>query len=296
VELQDRLEELRAEGLGVAAISYDSREILAEFSRRRGITYPLLSDVGSKTITAYGILNTIAAEAFGPKRSDPAIAAAARKYVTVRPIAPAAPANEDTHEVGTPFPGTFIVDRHGRVTSRFFEDFYRERNTAANIMLKLGLKPNSTVGARGSTAHLSFNAHQTNQHVSIGSRFSVAVDVEPRPGMHVYAPGASDMGYRAVALIISPQPFVRTLPVQYPASETYFFEPLDERVPVYQKPFTVMQELVIDASPDSAAGLRKISELTLSGRLNYQACDDRVCFDPASVPLSWTVALLPLDR
>ena len=44
MELQNRVEELRAQGLGAVAISYDSQEVLADFSRRRDITFPLLSD------------------------------------------------------------------------------------------------------------------------------------------------------------------------------------------------------------------------------------------------------------
>jgi peroxiredoxin len=45
----------------LAVITYDSPVILADFSRRRGIAFPLLSDPGSQTITAYGILNTTVA-------------------------------------------------------------------------------------------------------------------------------------------------------------------------------------------------------------------------------------------
>jgi len=36
-----------------------------------------------------------------------------------------------------PYPGTFIVDRKG-VVSRFFEDAYQERYTAATILNSLG--------------------------------------------------------------------------------------------------------------------------------------------------------------
>ena len=54
MELQDRLEELRDQGFGVAAISYDSEAVLADFSQRRGITFPLLSDEGSEIITEFG--------------------------------------------------------------------------------------------------------------------------------------------------------------------------------------------------------------------------------------------------
>lgn len=49
---------LRANGLGLAAISFDSREVLGAFSQRRGITFPLLSDQDSETITRYLIRNT----------------------------------------------------------------------------------------------------------------------------------------------------------------------------------------------------------------------------------------------
>jgi hypothetical protein len=31
--------------------------------------------------------------------------------------------------------------------------------------------------------------------------------------------------------------------------------------------------------------------LTLTGVLKYQACDDKICFNPVSAPLSWTIAV-----
>ena len=83
MELQDRLEELEAQGLGVAAISYDSEEVLADFSQRRGITFPLLSDDDSEVITEFGILNTVAAEGLGPNGDDPEVVADVAKYVSV---------------------------------------------------------------------------------------------------------------------------------------------------------------------------------------------------------------------
>jgi hypothetical protein len=30
--------------------------------------------------------------------------------------------------------------------------------------------------------------------------------------------------------------------------------------------------------------------------LEYQACDDKICYNPESIPLSWTLTLLPLIR
>jgi hypothetical protein len=120
------------------------------------------------------------------------------------------------------------------------------------------------------------------------------LDVNPGPGIHVYAPGAK--GYRAIALNIAPQPGIRVLPVQFPASQTYFFEPLNEHVPVYQKPFTLVQEVILEGTQQAQAALRGKGSMTLTGTLDYQACDAKQCFNPASVPLSWTLTLRSLIR
>lgn len=289
MELQERHEELRAQGLGVAAVSYDSQEVLAAFAERKGVAdVPLLSDGDSSVIRAFGIYNHVAEEGVGPDRDDPAVQADVARYVSVFGANPMI--------VGTPFPGTFVVDREGRVTSRFFEEFYRERNTAANVMLKLGTPLSGIAGSSGETAHLAIAASQSNPDVTVGSRFHLALDVTPKPGMHVYAPGADDLGYRVIGLHLDTPDFLRALPAEYPASEIYHFEPLDERVPVYQRPFRLVQELVVEGSPEAAAQLAELDALTLTGRLDYQACDDAVCFNPASVPLTWTLAVQPLDR
>ena len=111
------MEELKNSGIGIAAISYDSPAVLADFAERRGITYPLLADVGSSVITEFGILNTVAAEGMGPNQDDPGVIADVAKYVSVFGSTQAI--------VGTPFPGTFMLDAQGHVRSRFFEEFYR---------------------------------------------------------------------------------------------------------------------------------------------------------------------------
>ena len=289
MELQDRIDDLRAQGLGVAAISYDSEEVLAAFAERLGVKdVPLLSDDDSAIIRAFGIYNHIAEEGIGPNAEDPDVKADVNQYVSVFGANPMI--------VGTPFPGTFIVDREGRVTSRFFEEFYRERNTAANVMLKLGTPISGIAGSTGETAHLEISASQSNPDITVGSRFHLALDITPKPDMHVYAPGAADLGYRVIDLKLDTPSFLRLLPTEYPASEIYHFEPLDERVPVYQAPFRLVQEIIVEGDPESTAQIAEIDALTLTERLDYQACDDAICFNPASVPLTWTLTVSPLDR
>ncbi len=282
MELQSRVEELRAQGFGAVAISYDSEAVLADFSTRRDITFPLLSDDDSSVIEAFGILNTVAAEGVGPNRDDPDVVADVAKYVSAF--------GATQNIVGTPYPGTFMLDAEGRVTSRFFEEFYRERNTTANVMLKLGVGLSPIAAIEGTTAHLKVTAYPSNSSITVGTKFSVVVEVEPNPDIHVYAPGAEQMGYRVVGLTMAPVPHVRFEPVEFPASEIYHFEPLDERVPVYQRPFVLLQEAVVSGAPGTEEALAELGALTLSGTLDYQACDDELCFDPVSRPLSFRAA------
>ena len=257
MELQGRVDELRKNGIGLAVISYDSPQILADFSKRQGITYPLLSDVGSATIRRYGILNTVIEEALGPNGQDPAVLADLQRYVTVTQ------ASERFR--GIPFPGTFMLDRQGRVTARFFEDYYWERHTVSSIMLRVGGARALVDAIQASTEHLDLRAYPSDPSASLGTRFSLAVEVRPKPKMHVYAPGAT--GYRVITLNIKPQPHVRTMPVQYPASEVYYFKPLNERVPVYQRPFTLVMDVVPDATAEARKALAGKSELVLDGTL-----------------------------
>ena len=83
---------------------------------------------------------------------------------------------------------------------------------------------------------------------------------------------------------------------QFPKPADYYFKPLDEHVRVYSRPFRIVQDVAIDASRDVEAMLKDRASLTIEATLEYQACDDRICFNPQSVPMSWTVALKPLDR
>jgi hypothetical protein len=61
--------------------------------------------------------------------------------------------------VGIAFPGTFILDRKGRVTSRFFEDFYIERNTVSSLLMKLGANAAPVTGTKISSAHLDVTTY-----------------------------------------------------------------------------------------------------------------------------------------
>jgi peroxiredoxin len=262
VELQGRLEALNRQGVSVAAVSYDPVAVLADFSVRRGISFPLLSDPGSLTIKRYGIFNTTVPES-----------------------------NQQTF--GVPFPGTFMLDVRHVVTARYFEPAYQERNTVASIFARLG-NMLEVPATKVSSPQLELTTFATDSTVAPGTHFSIVVDVRPARGMHVYAPGVS--GYKPIVLAIEPQRWVVVRAAQYPPSDDYHFKPLNEHVQVYQRTFRIVQDIALDASPEAQAALKDISTLTLKGALNYQACDDKICFSPQAVPLTWTVAVRQLDR
>lgn len=236
--------------------------MLADFSRRRGISFPLLSDTGSATIKAYGLLNTTVA-----------------------------PSNRTQY--GIPFPGTFVLDRNAVVTSRVFESAYQERDTISSAMVRLG-KHLDRPATKVSAQHVEVTTFATDQSVAPGTHFSLVLDVRPGRRVHVYAPGVT--GYKPIALTIAAQPGLIVRAVQFPKATDYFFRPLNEHVNVFDRPFRIIQDVMIDASRDSEAMLKNRNRFTIEAMLDYQACDDKICFVPQSIPLSWTVAVTPLDR
>ena len=265
MELQSRYTDIQAQGLGLVVITYDSLETLSTFSEARGIRFPMLSDEGSAVIQEYDLLN---------REQQPG----RRTY-------------------GIPYPGTFILNTEGRVTARFFEQAYQERFTVSSIMVALkdavdGTDRNAT---RLTTDHLEALVYATDGTVAPGNRFSLVVDVTPKGNMHVYAPG--NHTYQVISLRIDTPDFVRAHDVTYPEPQIYHFEPLDERVEVYEQPFTLVQEVTIPMSREiGALAAEPNATLTIEGALEYQACDDAICYTPVELPVSWTFDWRPLVR
>ena len=100
VQLQSSLKEIEASPGQVVAISYDSPAILKRFAEKSAITYPLLSDAGSKTIDAYGIHNKEAPERWN----------------------------------GIPYPGTFIIGTNGVIRAKILLDGYKERHAVEALV------------------------------------------------------------------------------------------------------------------------------------------------------------------
>ena len=225
----------------------------------------MLSDVGSKVIREYGILN---------REPEPG-----------------------TRSYGIPYPGTFVLDANGRVAARFFEPNHRERFTVASITARLGDRiVGGDPGAIGvETAHLEVRASASDPVVAPGNRIALVLEVIPKPDMHVYAPG--DHPYQVIRLRLDGPDFLRPHELTYPPAATYYFEPLDETVPVYQQPFRLTQEVTVPVSQEiEGMAAPPGATLTIEGALEYQACDHAVCYFPTEAPVSWELAWRPLVR
>jgi hypothetical protein len=118
------------------------------------------------------------------------------------------------------------------------------------------------------------------QPIAPGKPFTLDIEVRPKPGIHIYAPGQSD--YRPLALTVAPQRELTVGKSTLPPGEILVFEPTGERLLVYSHPVRMKQRL--EAGRTIPGG-----DLKVRGSLSYQACDDKVCYRPVSVPLEWTV-------
>ena len=131
------------------------------------------------------------------------------------------------------------------------------------------------------TAHLKIATSATPESAKPGGKVALAVDVTPKPGMHVYAPGQD--GYIAITVKIVPQAaFSTTGKARYPDAEKIVIPALNESQLVYDKPFRITQDIALTQRVRS-------TPLTIKGSVSYQACNDTICFLPKTVPVTWTI-------
>ena len=140
---------------------------------------------------------------------------------------------------------------------------------------------------RSDTMHLTLLTSVSDTDIAAGKRISVTFDITPKRLMHVYAPGKHD--YQVIAVKVDAQPWLRVTPTTYPPSEIYHFKELDEKVETYGKPFKLVQDVTVLATPEAQKALAASPTAKLSGRVEYQACDDRVCYAPARIPFSFSL-------
>jgi len=262
VELQQNLEPLRKRGLNVAAVSYDSAAVLKNFADRKGIAYPLLSDADSQVIRAYGLLNESVAKG--------------------------------SPQFGIPYPGTFILDKAGVVTGKYFESDFRQRYTASEILVRQYGDAAGASSQTSETKHLRVTSSASLATVHWGQRLALVADIDLKPGMHVYAPGIE--GYIPIEFKLNSSPAFQAQPPGYPAARKLHLKAIGETVPVLEGRFRVAEDITIAPDAQVKPALSPTGDLVVEGSLRYQACDAKVCYPPQTVPLRWTLHYEAMDR
>ena len=234
---------------------------MKDFADRRKIEFPLVADPDSKTIRAYEVLNT---EGTGQFK-------------------------------GMARPGYFFIDTKGTIREKFFEVKYRERFSGNNVIGKLFPALGDEVRDHVQAPHLSLAVEQSDRSSFPGDRVTLTAEVQLPPDVHVYAPGVQ--GYKSIALVMDPAPGMEFTPVNYPRARVLYLPAINERVPVFEGKFRITQDLKVSAAAAFSNSLGTDGRtFTITGIINYQACDSKLCFLPTSVPVRWQLQVLPLDR
>ena len=259
--MQHAIPRFEKQGLKFAAISYDSEEILKFFSDRHNITYPLVADPDSRIIQAYGVLN---AEATGMQK-------------------------------GFARPGYFFIDRNGVIKEKFFEAKYRERLTGNGLITKLFPELGQEVTDTVDAPHLQVALEQSDRTGVPGTRITLVAEVRLPQDVHVYAPGTQQ--YKPIRLVLDEMREMEFKPTNYPPSKILYLPAIKEKVPVFEGTFHISQDVKVSSAAEFWGSLGKEGKtFTISGKLEYQACDKTICYLPTSVPVKWQVQVFPLDR
>ncbi len=263
LSLQRATARFKERGIGLVGVSYDSQEILKFFTERHSITYPLIADPQSEIIERFGVLNPTATG----------------------------------FTKGMSYPGFVYVSADGRVQETFFEEDYHTRFTGNNVLTKIFPELGGVAPKEVSAPHLQLRLSQSDDVVAPGNRVTLAAELTLPADLHVYAPGVQ--GYKPVALELNSNPHATFQPASYPVSKVLLLPAIGEKVPVFEGKFRIAQDVVVsfdkDFSQAVAAGPASGTPLNVDGNLRYQACDSKICYPPASVPVSWQITVLPLN-
>ncbi len=228
----------------IAAVSYDSEEILKRFAAQHGIGFSLLSDRDSAVIRSFGILNTN--------------------------IAP------DLRAHGVPHPVQYLVAPDGLVIRKYFVANYQHRVAASSVVLREfgGASDDAAVATLRSealTAEIGLSTAQAFAGQEVGFFAKFKLD----PGWHVYGtplPAA----YTATSITFDDPKIVRQT-LELPRALPVEIAALGETLPVYSGSFQALGSLLLKFPIDAG-------ETTLSGQLRFQQCSDTICEPPQTIP------------
>jgi cytochrome c biogenesis protein CcdA len=122
--------------------------------------------------------------------------------------------------------------------------------------------------------------------VQAGSTTRIALRVQLGPGLHAQSNHPRDPSLKPAVLTIDAPPGVTDVEHVFPAATDLKLPGFDEPAAVFEHEFVIGAQLKIAA--DHPTG-----PLEIPGRLQYQACNDTMCFAPVTVETRWSLEVVP---
>ena len=202
---------LEKNGVRIAAVSYDSREILRDFRDQHGIGFSLLSDRDSAVIRSFGIFNTN--------------------------IAPGLRAH------GVPHPVEYLVAPDGVVIRKYFVENYQHRVTASSVVLReFGVSDDAAVTVVRSGA-LTVEIALSSARAFAGQEISFAAKFQLEPGWHIYGSPLPD-AYTPTSITFDDPKVIRQT-IELPEVTPMADSALAETIPVYSGSFQALGSLLL---------------------------------------------------
>lgn len=262
--MRDSFKKFEAAGIKVYAISYDDQEVLREFGEKQEIPFPLLSDIDSEVIRAYGILND-----------------------QVEP--------EDGFFYGIPYPGAYVTDEDGKVVAKYFHATYKKRDSAELLIAaatgEVAIDEAAPVAYGGSDdIKVTATIHGGVGNLRQGIVREVLVRFELADGLHIYSDPVP-AGMVATEVTVEGPPGLMVEPAILPPSEPLtlagtgvelqvWSETVDIRIPVY-----AASELATEVAPLDR------DSVPIEVTVRYQACDSDTCLLPKTEKFTLDAAL-----
>ena len=259
MELQNHKAESDIEGVKLFAISYDSVEVLGRFADHYSIEYPMLSDVDSKVIRDFGILNTL-----------------------VQP--------HETEYYGIPYPGSYLVDESGAIVAKFFNRQYQVRESAPsmirmgfNLPIDLASFNHAEASATGVTVHASL----MEKGLRPRQRSFIYVTLELDEGLHVYGDPIPD-GYIKTSVVATGTEGLEFGKPQFPPTKPFKIEGIDDEFYTFDGQVEIVVPVV--------STIREVGDAEIGLTVSFQACTGEMCYLPRTEKLRLELTTAPNVR
>ena len=239
--------------------------MLRAFSDANRIEYPMLSDVGSKVIRAFGIFNTNIPE------NHP------RMY-------------------GIPFPGDYLIAPDGIVRDKLFLPDYQHRPSASELVVRNFGDSTTANSVQVKVGVLDAEVSFSTWHCFSAQEIAVTLNLRIKDGWHVYGKPLP-ANYQALEVVFD-SPIVGEQSLELPPARPMMLKALGETLPVYEGEIRATGKLGIKWSPTKDAtflhALAKPIEpgkYQIRGTLKFQACSDSICEAPNEVSFDLPLTL-----